>query len=107
MLVVYTEPTEGQEAEYNRWYNNVHLDEVISVPGFIAAERFMIAAPPHVGPEPSHRYLALYEVEADSAEQALETLNGAIGGMNLSPSLDLEGASSVIYKAISPVHRRS
>ena len=35
-LIVFSAPTPGQEDEYNDWYNNVHLDEVVAIPGFVS-----------------------------------------------------------------------
>ena len=28
-LIVFTQPTEGKEDEYNRWYDEVHLGDVL------------------------------------------------------------------------------
>ncbi|MFJ4684263.1 hypothetical protein [Streptomyces sp. NPDC088789] len=30
------------EAEYHRWYDEFHLDEVLQVPDFVAAERYSL-----------------------------------------------------------------
>lgn len=30
------------EAEYHRWYNEFHLDEVLQVPDFVTAERYVL-----------------------------------------------------------------
>ena len=42
-LIVFTQPAAGQEAEYNRWYDEVHLGDVLEVDGFVAAQRFALA----------------------------------------------------------------
>jgi hypothetical protein len=42
-FVVFTNPTEGQEDEYNDWYDNTHLSDVLKVEGFVAAQRFKLA----------------------------------------------------------------
>jgi hypothetical protein len=44
------------EAEWNRWYDEVHVPELLSVPGFHSATRFQERGAPR-------RYLALYEVD--------------------------------------------
>jgi hypothetical protein len=33
LVVVLTEPTEGREAEYNDYYENRHLDDVLATTG--------------------------------------------------------------------------
>ena len=101
-LIVFTEPKSGQEAEYNTWYNEVHLKEVLEIEGFVAAQRFEIA-PTQIGggTEPTGgRYLAIYEIEAESMEQAMANLGAAAGTMNMSDALDLSGAKTFGYTAI-------
>ena len=44
------------EAAWNDWYDNVHLPELLSVPGFVSAVRFrQLGAEGH--------YLAMYEID--------------------------------------------
>lgn len=102
-LIVFTEPKLGQEAEYNRWYNEVHLKEVLETEGFVAAQRFELA-PSQIGDPPEStpaRYLAIYEIEAESLEVALEKLTASSGTMNMSEALELGSAVATAYSAIS------
>ena len=43
-LVALTTPLPGKEAEFNDWYQNAHLPEIISIPGFEGAQRFQLVA---------------------------------------------------------------
>jgi hypothetical protein len=78
LLVVLTHPVEGREDEYNDWYTNDHLDDVLKAAGFEAAQRFKFV-PSKLSRKPVEPYLAIYEVDADQREQAekllLETAN--------------------------------
>ncbi len=72
-LVVVSDPVPGKEEEYNRWYNEQHLPDVLKVPGFGAAQRFKAMGD---GGLPG-KYIALYEMDCDSpkaAEAALAEL---------------------------------
>ena len=40
-LAVTSDPVPGREDEYETWYNDAHLPEVLSIPGFAAARRFV------------------------------------------------------------------
>ncbi|MHA4854779.1 DUF4286 family protein [Rhodococcus sp. MSC1_016] len=63
-MIAQTTPAKGKEEEFNDWYDNVHLAEVLSIPGFEAAQRYQVAS----GKAP-HAYYAVYTVEAeDTAE---------------------------------------
>jgi hypothetical protein len=101
-LIVFTEPSPGREDEYNRWYDEVHLREVLEVDGFVAAQRFRLADAQigDAGGETPATYLAIYEIEADSLEAALEKLNAGSGTMEMSDALDLDGARAIAYSAI-------
>lgn len=78
LLVVLTEPVEGREDEYNAWYSDEHLADVLAAAGFRAAQRFRFAES-KLSRRPAARYLAIYEVDADRREEAerllLETAN--------------------------------
>lgn len=78
LLVVLTHPVEGREDEYNDWYSNDHLTDVLAAAGFQAAQRYKFV-PSGLSRKPHAPYLAIYEVDADKREQAekllLETAN--------------------------------
>lgn len=63
LFMVLSEPVDGREDDYNEWYENTNLDEVINTSAVVNAQRFMIAD--QRGVEAPNRYLALYEVEVD------------------------------------------
>ena len=56
------------EAEFNRWYDEEHVPERLSCPGFLAATRYRgIEGDPagrSQGEEQRPRYLAFYELES-------------------------------------------
>jgi hypothetical protein len=72
-LVVMTNPTEGREQEYNDWYSNEHLADVLAVEGFRAAQRFAFVES-GLSKDAPKRYLAIYEVDEDARERAEELL---------------------------------
>jgi hypothetical protein len=78
LLVVLTDSVEGRDDEYNQWYTEKHLDDVLAAAGFEAAQRFKFV-PSKLSRRPAAPYLAIYEVDADQRERAeqllLETAN--------------------------------
>ena len=62
-LVALTTPLPGKEAEFHDWYQNAHLPEIISVPGFVGAQRFQLVAKMMGSDE--NQYLAIYDAETD------------------------------------------
>ncbi|MEU1275463.1 hypothetical protein [Streptomyces sp. NPDC005799] len=59
-----------REAEYNHWYDHVHLPDVCSVEGFVGARRYA----PADGNGP---HVAIYEIEADDLQGAVQRLLAA------------------------------
>ncbi len=61
LLVVLTDPASPEvDDEYNRWYTDEHLPDVLAVPGYVRATRYR--AMDDAGPL-EQQYLALYELE--------------------------------------------
>ena len=86
LLTVFTNPVEGKEDEYNEWYSNVHVQEVVTIPGFVSAQRFALSES-QMGGTPSYRYLAIYEIEAPSVEIALQALRDARPHLNMTDAI--------------------
>jgi hypothetical protein len=101
-LVVYTNPVEGREDDYNEWYDNQHLGDVIAAAGFDRAERLRLTdiGMPTAG---QHRYLALYQVETDDPEAAWKGLIAAAGtdAMPMSDAIDVANSSIGFFETIS------
>lgn len=99
-MLVFSNPVAGREDEYNEWYDNVHLREVVDIDGIQAARRYRLADS-QVQPEQAHRYLAIYEVDSGNVEAAIRNLLGG-RGMQMSDALDLTTAKVAVYRSIGP-----
>jgi hypothetical protein len=98
VLLVFTNATDGDDAEFNRWYGDVHLAEVLEVPGIVAAERFALADAQLTPGDHEHRYLAIYEIEGDPAEAAAGLLKAE---MNMSETLHPQ-IQTALYTQLGP-----
>ncbi len=87
----------AQEAEYNRWYEEHHLPDLIREVGQItAATRYRVTNVELVpgGNKLGFKYVSLFEVEAatqadlESCAQAMREAIGR-GGVDISPTVDL------------------
>jgi hypothetical protein len=93
-FVVFTNATEGQEAEFNRWYDEQHVPDVLKVPGFVAAQRFVAS---RVRGEPAHGFLTIYEISTDDVDATFAELARRVGTelMPMSGALKRDAASHV------------
>ena len=90
LWLVMTNPAEGREREFNRWYDREHVPDMLGIDTVVAVQRFEFVTGAGTAP-PRHRYLAVYEVEADDPGETLAALNRARtepGRMRVSSSLD-------------------
>ena len=102
-LIVFSNPTTpAQEDEYNEWYNNTHLDDMVSVPGFVTAQRFRLADS-QVGEDNPCKYLALYELETDNLDAALADLKSRIGtvDMVMTDAFDIASFAGYVFAPIT------
>ncbi|MFN8556735.1 MAG: DUF4286 family protein [Dehalococcoidia bacterium] len=114
VLLVYANCPADQEEAFNRWYDDIHLPDVLAVPGFAAAQRFRLSSwgrsrRPWArdGRFAVARYLAIYEVESDDVAGALATLREAAVKMNADGRMFRDGLQVVTnptYLAIADRH---
>jgi hypothetical protein len=77
-FLVLSNPVEGREDDFNRWYDDEHVEDLLSIEGFTAAQRYRLAA---LGPgqdKPTYRYAAIYEADADDVSVVHENLMTAL-----------------------------
>jgi hypothetical protein len=67
---VFSNPVAGQEAQYNKWYNEQHQVDVVAVPGFVTAQRFVMNELPLYRQAELQlpKYLVVYKIVTDDLE---------------------------------------
>ncbi|TDC88539.1 DUF4286 family protein [Actinomadura sp. 7K507] len=87
MLHVQARPVSLDEdvlKEFNRWYDEVHLPEVLAIEGFVTARRYTPA-------EDEDPYITQYELEGDPEAVIGRLLKAAADGeLNMSETLRME-----------------
>jgi hypothetical protein len=86
LILVESRPSSpDREQEYNTWYDEVHLPELVALDGFVSARRLR----PVDGDGP---YIALYEIEGDSLQAVLDNMIANAGTLHMSDALQLDPA---------------
>jgi len=83
-LVVLSSPLEGREADYNDWYQNIHMRQVMAIPGFESGQRYRRSAA--LTQDEFFPYLAIYEIETDDIAGALAELRRRAGNGQVTTS---------------------
>jgi hypothetical protein len=101
ILMAFSNPRPGTDAEFNKWYDEVHLQEILRVKGYVSAQRFCVSDSQMVGRAgPVHKYLTIYEIETDDLKQTLTDLNEAARNMYVDPSVDRSNTLAAVFHAI-------
>ncbi len=102
ILLVLSNATEGDDAEFNRWYEHQHLPDVLKVTDVVAAQRFALNPSPQDASIFPWKYLAIYEIDNEdvSAFQAELGKRAGTAVMPLSPTLDSTTVKMLFASAI-------
>ncbi|HIB10988.1 MAG TPA: hypothetical protein EYO17_03525, partial [Dehalococcoidia bacterium] len=68
LLMVFVDIDSEHDADFNAWYNDEHIGDLLKFPGFLNAARYQALKG---GP----RYLAMYELESVEVLQSEEYLD--------------------------------
>ena len=102
LFLVLSNPIEGEDDSFNKWYDTTHVPEVLDVPGVVAAQRYRLAEVnipededlPAQLPPPTHRYLVIYELDREPDTVMAEFLKRVMTGkLSLGETLDLSTVS--------------
>jgi hypothetical protein len=101
-MITLSSPIEGREEEYNDWYQNVHLGDLVALEGIRSARRYRFARTLKEGD--AHPYMAVYEIETDDIDALLADLGNAAadGRIRMSDAIDTAGATALVYEEFGP-----
>jgi hypothetical protein len=104
-MLVFSEPFEGRDEEFNAWYSGRHLEDLCALPGFTAAQRFTLHSV-SMGTA-LNRYLAIYDVETDDPDGVIENMFAMrdTPAMPMSPAFNLDPTSVMLYEELTGVTR--
>jgi hypothetical protein len=90
IMLALTNSVPGREADFNTWYDEVHIKDLVAVPGIVAAQRYLVV-PSTDGADPPYQYLTIYRTEG-SAESVRANLAASRDRRVISDALAPGGA---------------
>ena len=87
----------GREAEFDSWYDEVHLPEVLAIPGFLSAQRYRLSEQ-QMFPDQRYGWLAVYEIDTDDVEDTLDRLRGA-SHLQMSDAFDFASIDAAVFES--------
>src|SRR2546428_3757545 len=98
IFMVYTDLIDPRyEEEFNAWYNTEHLPELLTLPGFLDAARY-------IATKGSPKYLAAYELESADVVLAPEFKNRprTPWGQRVAPAVIGKDLTRIVGEQIFP-----
>jgi hypothetical protein len=100
MMAVYSNPVSPErEQEYNTWYDQVHLKELLEIPGVVGATRYTLGSGANAAAS-EHRYLAIYELDGP-ADAVFADFVARAGDLTMSPAIDSAGARILFWEPVA------
>jgi hypothetical protein len=102
-MVVLSRSVEGREAEFNDWYQHVHLGEMVTFQGFKSAQRFRRVR--NLGARETDPHLAIYEIETDDINAVMAELEtrADAGELTMSEAFAREFVYAAVYEECGAV----
>ena len=102
LSLALTNPAPGRDAEYNAWYEDQHLLDVLAIDGIRSVQRFRLS--PQSRSTLPFQYLAVYELETDDLGAVFSEIAGRAGTDRM-PRSDAMAAERLFldYEPIGPV----
>jgi hypothetical protein len=91
--------TEGREKEFNAFYDKHHAPEVVAIPGFVRAQRMVLARPTTASIPPT-KYLAMYWIETSDPTAIKQAAASAQSAFTTSPAFDTKATRGYTFHAI-------
>ena len=109
--IVQTNAVPGQEGAFNAWYDDVHLDDLLRIPGVTAARRSQLVETVQMttdetglkltdaeGIGAKYKYLAIYELEADDPAALLQEIKNRSNTPEMVISPAMAEAYTILYE---------
>jgi hypothetical protein len=99
--MVLTAPKEGHEAEFNAFYEQQHIPDVLRVPGFTGCRRLRLSQD-FASSAGAASYVALYELTTDDPAACIAEVRRRLGTAEMPRSgfSDPSKAGAILYDVI-------
>lgn len=99
-MIALTTPLPGKEAEFQDWYQNVHLPELVALPGMEGAQRYQLVA--KLMGSDTNPWLAIYDIDVEDPAAFLGALGAAAQSGKMTPATSQDMATT--YTALFTEH---
>lgn len=101
-LLVFSNPVPGQEQAYDEWYTQVHIHDLLKVPGVQTAQRHRSL--PELSRSPLAGFVAEYRIATGDIDATIGEIRRRLGTpeMPMSDAFDRASASFIVLEPVGP-----
>ena len=93
LVVMVNNGDSSKDAEFNEWYNEVHVPDVVGTGSYYHATRYE-----NINPKPGGaKYLAIYETDWEDPEAAFKAMGEQVSKMVIWPRLEVVHVATYKY----------
>lgn len=95
-LLALTNANEGRDKEFNEWYDNTHLKDLLNMPAVKSATRFRLID------NKSWAYLSIYDLDCEDPREVVKDIEALVasGKMVISPAVSLDSALALLAQPL-------
>ena len=98
LLLLQSNALSGREDDYAKWYDEIHIPEVLTQAGFRSAQRFNVSG--ELAGVCAHHFFVIYEIEIDgNPDSWLKSLKES--QMELTDAFDVDSPFGVLLQPVS------
>jgi len=104
-LVVHGSPTAGKDADYNAWYVQHHLPDMLALPGVISGQRFVLAEDQDRVFDPkTQKYMIIFKIRTNNLKAVFRELERRSKAklIVMSPAFDGSTVTSAAFVPLGP-----
>jgi hypothetical protein len=104
VFLVFSNALPERDAEFNQWYDQIHVFEALTSPGFVSARRFRIADD-QVMPsarEKLPRYVTIYELDTEDLSTSVKGVIDGQASRTPTDTVDRSNALLAMYTECAP-----
>jgi hypothetical protein len=93
-----------REDDFNRWFDQSHIPEVLAVEGFVSVQRLRLASHQRTPAPHPYKYAAIYSIETDDLKACLDGLGRAVQNGTKTDASDSERRALWVFEHFGPEH---
>jgi hypothetical protein len=97
VMAVFSNAQPGREADYMHWYENVHLGDILKIPGVKSGEVYETVP---ASPAKPGSFMAVYQLDLDDPATVLQEIGrrAQAGEMQMTDAIDAGSAQITLWK---------